>query len=362
MEPPITRWKGLRSLKRWLHDHPTAMYVFIGVGLILAASVVAAIMSYQKPEPMTANVTKPKPAEPKPVYYSPLTGEVISAKSKATTPVTAIMIENSPDARPQSGLKDAEVVYEAVAEGGITRFLALYQQKKPKLVGPVRSLRPYYVEWLRPYNASVAHVGGSAKALSMVRSGSYRDIDQFFNPGTYWHASDRYAPHNVYTSFKQLDALNKAKGYKSSAPKPFKRGDSPVNGTTKATTVDIDISGPTYNSRYTYNAKKKSYARSQAGAPHMDREKGQVFAKVVVTLMVDMRSVFEDGYRESIVTSGSGRAYVFTEGRVRALTWRKQSPARQLSFVNSSGKEVELARGATWITAVPKGSGGVKWK
>src|SRR5690606_9454884 len=95
------------------------------------------------PEPV-ATTLEPKPEPIK--YYSPLTGELVANESDQTAPVTAVMIENSPDARPQSGLKDAGVVYEAIAEGGITRFLAIYQNKKPELIGPVRSLRMYYVD------------------------------------------------------------------------------------------------------------------------------------------------------------------------------------------------------------------------
>ena len=107
------------------------------------------------------------------------------ASANLSKPVTAIMIENSPDARPHSGLKQAEVVYEAIAEGGITRFLTLFQQHKPQLIGPVRSLRMYYVDWLAPYQASVAHVGGSHASLQEIRNGKYRDIDQFFNGSSY---------------------------------------------------------------------------------------------------------------------------------------------------------------------------------
>lgn len=131
---------------------------------------------WQKPEPKVNNTTTTKKVveKPKTIYYSPLSGEAV-ADQTATKAVTAIMLENSPDARPQSGLKDAEVVYEAVAEGGITRFLALYQQKQPETIGPVRSIRMYYVDWLTPYNASVAHVGGSAAALQLVRNGGYPD-------------------------------------------------------------------------------------------------------------------------------------------------------------------------------------------
>jgi hypothetical protein len=147
--------------------------------------------------------------KPDPVYYSTLTGKKVKDEAMTTWPTAAIMIENSPDARPQSGLKQAGVVYEAIAEGGITRFLALYQEDKPTLIGPVRSLRPYFVDWLTPYNASVVHVGGSSAALKRIRNGEYRDIDQFFNASTYWRSTDRYAPHNVYTNFNRIDALKK---------------------------------------------------------------------------------------------------------------------------------------------------------
>ncbi len=194
------------------------MLIAAGLVLAIAATITAVILSQPAPKAPTVSVKKTAP-KPKAKYYSPLTGELIAQEGDAAKPVTAIMLENSPDARPQSGLKDAEIVYEAIAEGGVTRFLAVYQQHKPQLIGPVRSVRMYYVHWLTPYDASVAHIGGSAAALQLVRNGSYRDIDQFFNAGSYWRANDRYAPHNVYTSFEKLDALNASKGYASSSPK-----------------------------------------------------------------------------------------------------------------------------------------------
>ncbi len=272
------------------------------------------------------------------------------------------MLENSPDARPQSGLKDAEIVYEAVAEGGITRFLALYQQRQPETIGPVRSLRMYYVDWLTPYNASVAHVGGSAAALQLVRNGGYRDIDQFFNPNFYRRASDRFAPHNVYTSFSKLNELNAAKGYNSSEPKQFDRSEDEKEPAQDGTQINLSISGPTYNSSYAYDAASKLYSRSQAGAPHADREAGQIQAKVVVALRVDMQKVFEDGYRESITTTGSGQAIVFQNGHANTVSWHKDSREAQLRFTDAAGQSFKLARGTTWISAIPVSGGNVTWQ
>lgn len=365
MQPDLTRKIPVLSrFKTWIHQHPARTYMIIGLGLVLAGGLTTAALLWQQPEPAATVTPKPKPAapEPKPIYYSPLTGEIVADQAATTKPATAIMIENSPDARPQSGLKDAEIVYEAVAEGGITRFLALYQQRQPETVGPVRSLRMYYVDWLTPYEASVAHVGGSAAALQVVRSGGYRDIDQFFNPAYYRRATDRYAPHNVYTSFSKLNELNTAKGYTASNPKPFDRADDEKDIPQDATQVSLSISGPTYNSSYAYDPATKLYARSQAGAPHLDREAGQIQAKVVVALRVSMQRVFEDGYRESITTIGSGQAVVFQNGHAYGVNWHKDSREAQLRFTDANGQPFKLARGTTWISAIPVSGGNVAWQ
>lgn len=220
----------------------------------------------------------------------------------------------------------------------------------------------YYVDWLTPYNASVAHVGGSAAALKVVRGGGYRDIDQFFNAGSYYRATDRYAPHNVYTTFSLLDKLNRSKGYKASSPKAFERADDIKKLPQNATKLSLNISGPLYNSTYAYNPKTKLYARSQAGAPHLDREKGQIQAKVVIALRVNMKLVMEDGYRESITTTGKGEAMIFQNGNAIKAVWRKDSREGQIRFTDSKGNIIKLARGTTWISAIPNDDGSVSWQ
>lgn len=352
-------------LHHWVHNHKLAAYFLAGGGALLAVGLVAFAVFYQKPVPAPApakQITKPAPS-PKPiVHYSLLTGEKVADKAALTAPVTAIMIENSPAARPQSGLKDAEVVYEAIAEGGITRFLAIYQQAKPQLIGPVRSLRMYYIDWLAPYNASAAHIGGSQNALKEIRTSAYRDIDQFFNAGTYWRASDRYAPHNVYTSFERLDALNQAKGYTESVFKSFARVDGKANQQPTAGTVTIDFSSAAYNTTYVYDIATNRYLRSIGGAPHLDREAGQITPAVVVALRVNMSLVMEDGYREQIDTTGSGSAVIFQNGTAQEATWRKDARTAPLILSDQDGKEIPLVRGQTWIAAVPLQKGSVSWQ
>jgi hypothetical protein len=356
------RWR-LASI--WIRHHKKRSIIIGCVLLALVAGGVSLAVFYQSPVHNVGEIplTKPQANKPKPAakFYSPLTGEKVADKATTQKPVTAIMIENSPDARPQSGLADAEVVYEAIAEGGITRFLALYQNHNPSLVGPVRSVRMYYVDWLKPYDASVAHVGGSYFALQEVRNGSYRDIDQFFNPGAYWRASDRYAPHNVYTNFEKLNALNASKGYKTSSPAGIPRGDTKPAKKPNATSIAVHISGPTYDSSYSYDAATNTYLRSQAGAPHNDREKGQIRTRVIAVIKTDMNAVMQDGIREDYRTTGTGEAYIFQDGTVHKATWHKQDRSHQMFFTGENGKELPLARGTTWITAL-NADGGVTWQ
>lgn len=361
--PPEPKKKPLQRLKSWIKNHKKAsITIAAGLVILIGGGVTLAVINSQpEPEPEPVKKVAPKP-KPKPVYYSSLTGVKVEDEAATKQAVTAIMIENSPDARPQSGLKDSGVVFEAIAEGGITRFLVLYQQEKPKLIGPVRSLRPYYVDWLAPFQASVAHVGGSKKALDEVRNGKYRDIDQFFNPGAYWRATDRYAPHNVYTSFERLDALNKQKGYLKSEFDSFPRKDDSASEEPVATTINVTLSSALYNSSYTYDKKSNSYLRSQAGLPHNDREAGQINPKVVIVMRSPMTHVMEDGYRESIRTTGKGTAWVFQDGTVVEGQWNKNSRSEQLYFTNKAGEEIELNRGQTWITVVPEGRGGASWR
>lgn len=349
-----------RRFGDWIKQHRTLTIIIAGVIIV---SVVAGIVFFflQKSDNPLSYAVAPKQL-PKPVYYSPLTGEKVKDEAATKQAVTAIMLENSPDARPQSGIKQAGIVYEAIAEGGITRFLTLHQQDKPQMIGPVRSLRMYYVDWLAPYQASVSHVGGSAAALAEIRNGKYRDIDQFFNGAYYWRAADRYAPHNVYTSFEKLDELNKAKGYTESTFDGFPRKDGKPAEQPTASNITINFSSNWYNTTYRYDAESNQYNRFLAGEPHIDREDGAITPKVVIAMKVNETRVMEDGYRESIQTIGSGQAIIFQNGTAQEVTWKKPDRFTRISFTDTEGKEVSLVRGQTWIAAVPNGHGGVSWE
>ena len=348
------RWEWTR-LHQLLHDNHGVRYFVAAVAIILATGLGVIGWIWQQPEPQMPETFAVKTAKPPAEkFYSPLTGLEVVDKAATGRQVTAVMIENSPDARPQSGLKDAGIVYEAIAEGGITRFIALYQESRPSLIGPVRSVRPYFVEWASAYDPAVAHIGGSARALQMIRSGNYGvDIDQFFNAGAYWRATDRYAPHNVYTNFDNLDALTSSKGKTSSAFTAIPRKDGHPSKVPTATVIHLPISSVNYNIDYNYDSASNSYVRSLGGEPHLDREAGQIQPKVVIAISVNMSREMEDGYREQITTTGTGNAYIFQDGVIAEATWRRVDDKSQIEFLDASGKPISLNRGQTWITALP---------
>ncbi len=339
------------KLHKFLHIKSGLGYFLAAIGFIIIAGIglnMLLLANESSYSPLSSSVPKPKPK-----FYSPLTGVEVSDEATTKKAVTAVMIENSPDARPQSGLKDAGQVYEAVAEGGITRFIALYQESRPGLVGPVRSVRPYYVEWASAYDPAVAHIGGSAKALQMIRSGAYGvDLDQFYNAGTYWRAADRVAPHNVYTNFDKLDALRESKGKTTSVFKSFPREDVKTMPARTASNITINVSSGSFLTQYTFDEASNSYLRSHNGVAHDDREVGRLSPKVVVAIKVPMTLGFEDGYREQITTTGTGQAYVFQNGTVIEGTWKRDTDKSQLILLAADGSEIKLARGQTWITAL----------
>lgn len=329
------------------------------VSLVVVVLVVGVAFSAIK---LLGNNTNPIPnnktVAKKPVVTtvaSPLTGLQV-APELAKRPVTGIMIENSQDARPQSGIQDAGVVFEAIAEGGITRFLTLYQEAQPSYIGPVRSLRPYYIDWAQAFDASVAHVGGSPDALTQIRNGG-KDLDQFFNAGAYERVSSKAAPHNVYTSFDRMDALNASKGYTTSKFDAWPRKKEAKLATPTAKSIDLAISGPTFNVHYDYDTATNSYLRSEGGAPHLAQvardpaSTTQMHPKVVLALVMDF-SIIDSSGHGGYGTNGSGAMFVFQDGGVQQGTWAKAGASTQFVFTDSQSKALTLDPGQAWVTMV----------
>ncbi|MDB5160929.1 MAG: hypothetical protein JWO96_309 [Candidatus Saccharibacteria bacterium] len=353
----FARFMNFKPREHWYNLNRTEkIMTAAGILLVVAglATAIYLLLIRQPATPVEHRVVVK--AAPKPTTVAaPLTGLQVDP-SLVKRPVTAIMIENSLDARPQSGLQDAGIVYEAIAEGGITRFSAIFQDTQPQYIGPVRSLRPYYIDFFTPFDAAIAHVGGSPEALDQIRSGG-KDLDQFFNAGSYWRQATRDAPHNVYTSFEKLDNLNLSKGYISSSPKTWPRKkDSPLK-VPAAKSIDLDISSGDFNIHYDYDAATNSYMRFEGGKPHLvsttadNATAAQVHPKVVIAPIMSY-GIESDGKHSQYGTTGSGPVYVFQDGGVTQGTWSKADRASQFVFKDTAGKDIPLTAGQTWVTAL----------
>jgi len=350
-EPPIKSKMPKLSRKKLL----IIAGVVFGVLLIIATAYWFFLRPKSDQNNSSAPTSSAKKAAAKAKPTSPLTGVELSDASLASRPVTGLMIENSPDARPQSGIIDSGVVFEAVAEGGITRFLVIFQDTQPQYIGPIRSVRPYYIDFALGFNAGLGHVGGSPDALNDIKNLSVRDLDQFFNSQAYWRITERYAPHNVYSSFAKLDALNTSKGYKATSYKTFERKKD-VPQTPTASIIDFAISGPLYSPEFQYNNTTNSYKRFQNGAPHVDQKSNaQISPKVVIALVMD-KGLMADGSHTTYNDVGSGKMYVFQDGIVSEGTWSKADRKSQFSFTDKNGLAMKLNAGQTWISIVGSSS------
>lgn len=285
----------------------------------------------------------------------PLTGEVADSADDVTKRVMSVKIENSPAARPQTGLDKADVVYEVIAEGGITRFHTIFHSKMPTVVGPVRSARPPDLFIISQYHSMLAHVGGPRAIRNKLADHSrYADMDQFFNPAAYWRSSDRPAPHNMYLNVPKLrDNGIKKRGYTpalSITGFEFNKTSSP--GTVTVTTLDVAVSASN-KVRWVYNEESRLYARSINGAAHKDAVSGkQLTARNVIVVWA--RITPYPGDRHGVVDiklTGSGRATVLRGGQKFDGTWEagSDSPPR---FRDADGNTIKLDPGNTWIQVI----------
>lgn len=275
-----------------------------------------------------------------------------------------IMIENHPDARPQSGLTSASVVYEAQAEGGITRFLALFGPKIPDKAGPVRSARTYYLDWCLEYDCFYGHVGGNIDALDLIPKIGIKDLDQF-SLGTKAYAripkSGIAIEHTMYATPSKLYAIASDKGWSQTGGQAAVNFKEDASSTSRpaAQKIDIAISSASYNTSWAYDPSTNTYARSMGGSIHKDANNGeQIKSRVVVVQEVAAKQILtrinEQGL--AMTTVGSGKAKVFQDGQVVEGTWKKSSQASRTIFYDAAGQEVKFNAGQRWITVVDPGS------
>ncbi|MBI1885093.1 MAG: DUF3048 domain-containing protein [Chloroflexi bacterium] len=346
------------------------MILGISLGLVFALnrdSSPPALSSTPKPQ------AKATPT-PRPVHPALLDGVLLSPPTwkrlQARLPL-AVMIDNHLDARPPVGLSKAELVYETVAEGGITRFMAVFWRNDAAVIEPVRSARVYYLDWAKELGAIYVHWGqaesfGPADVPSAVVRLRLPTLNAFnIGTPTFWRDYSRYSPHNGVTSTAAL--WQKATeleydGPSTLRPWKFKR-ESPGGraGRSDGLTKGIDIAFgtyplPDYAVRWVYDRKDNIYLRRTGGLPHFDGQGGRLRAKNVAVQFANIYLAGDGTGHMLADTSGEGPALLFRDGIVIHGTWRKNGPADRTLFFNAAGAETVFNRGTTWVEVVPVGS------
>lgn len=296
-----------------------------------------------------------------------------------------VMIENHQEARPQSGLTFADVVYEAVAEGGITRFLAVYHCQDAGIVGPVRSARTYFLDFISEYGSYplYAHVGGAntpgpADALGQIVDygwNVYNDLNQFsIGFPTFRRDESRLGrpvatEHTMYSTTSRLWAVGKQRGLTDEDKDGDKWDEGFVEYSFKddvsegrrpaSQAIDVEFwtNQPNYTVSWTYDKATNSYLRENGGQKHLDNNtKKQLSAKNVVVLYM-RESRANDGYEGNLHllygTKGKGKAVVFQDGKEIAASWSKVGREGRTELTDSKGNEIEFTRGKIWFHILP---------
>lgn len=321
----------------------------------------------------------------------PINGKKFSKEERAiweTRRPLGVMIENHEESRPQSGLSSADVVYEALAEGGVTRFLTLFYcgaSAEEIQVGPVRSARVYYMDWLSEYAEYplYAHVGGAnapGPANAVGANGTvdkfgwrlYNDLDQFaVGFPTYWRDYERLpdvaTEHTMYSTTDKLWEVGKEReltdkdkdGIKwdeNFVPWSFQDGTS-GKGQVGKVSYDFWSGYGMYSAAWAYDAASNTYKRENGGSPHLDLNTNQPIASSNVVILYTKAKGPIDGLKHMLYdTTGKGNALVFQNGEVVKATWSKASRSARTKFVASNGSEVKFVRGQIWITILDPSS------
>jgi hypothetical protein len=280
----------------------------------------------------------------------------------------AVLIENHGDSRRQmSGLGEASLVFEAETEGGITRFLAFYPYQKTIKVGPVRSVRPYYVRWAEQFDSAFAHAGGSDLGLNAIyTSGRILDLEGLaLEGGLKYFTRDYsyYAPHNLFANLSELRELMDDREWDNPIEDSFVKFESlpELNDYEDAETVHIYYPFPQYFVRYDYDDKNQSYLRYQADSPHIDHAtESQIAPSNIVVMITNYYPTDEEG-RLYMKTEGSGEMYLFRNGKVVSGTWKKIDSLSTLKFYDEDDHELTFQPGSTWISVINY-VGGLQWE
>lgn len=324
------------------------------IGLILL-SLLLLLTACQKDDSSSSSAKKKSNQEAGSGDVYPLTG--LDAKSNVDDRITAVMINNHTKARPQTGLSKADIVFEILAEGDITRFLAMYQSEIPDVVGPVRSAREYYFNLADDYGALYVYHGAAKFVDKMIKdegvdyiNGALHDNDGVL----FKRSTDRKAPHNSYLQLNAVKDEAKKQGYKTTMDYkslPFKKKGDKVEGS-DATHVKIHYSNEydAYNPEYHYDNEKQVYTRYAGGEQTVEKEDSAPVEVSNLFVIETAHEVFDNEGRRKVDLKSGGTAYLFQQGKMQTLEWKNQD-GKIIPVKN--GEEIGFIPGQTWVNVIP---------
>ncbi|NWQ42269.1 DUF3048 domain-containing protein [Bacillus sp. EB106-08-02-XG196] len=291
-------------------------------------------------------------------YHYPLTG--VGSDTETDGRAVAVMVNNHPKARPQSGLHKADIVYEILAEGDVTRFLAVFQSEKPENIGPVRSARDYYIDLAKGLNALFIAHGSSEEAQKMLERDYVDNLNGMVYDGTLFkRASFRKAPHNSYITYKNVLKGAKEKKYSMDQTPPeftFLTEDESKSLTgdeAKSVSISYSASG-VFNSIYEYDASIGKYKRYSDGEQTIDYETKEPILLDNLFIIETTHQVIDEVAHKEIDLESGGSGYLLQKGKVMEVEWKNDNgvivPVR-------NGEVVPFVQGKTWVNVVPTNPG-----
>ena len=262
----------------------------------------------------------------------------------------AVMIDNQEDARPQTGLNDADVVYEALVEGGITRYLALFLTRSSDVVGPVRSARHYFVNWANEYRAPLMHIGASPQGYDALAATGLANVD-----GRAFYRTTRPAPHNAYTSTALVQSSLRIR---PSGTFGGLRFGEPERTEREAVRLQFKYGASNYRVEWALNTSTGLYARSVNGKAVLDAASGEAVTATNILVMWMNSSLIpdDDAGRLDFRQTGNGQLLSITAGFATDAQWSRSSLRAVSEYRDKQGRALVLAPGNTWIQVVPVGT------
>jgi hypothetical protein len=275
---------------------------------------------------------------------APLTGLPDPGRVTAHRPAVTVKIDNTPEAHPQYGTRQADVVYEEIVEGGITRLAAVFNSSAPARVGPVRSVRRTDREIVYPLGGIFVYSGGAQYAVDSIETAPVKLFDESTSGAMMFRDDHRPPPHNLFANVSELIR----QGGTPRPPRPlFTYSSSPPAQAAPVRSFTVDFANG-YATSYDWNAKSRSWDRTIFGAPDRDAFGRRVSPKNVIVMYVHyLGGVGVEG--SEAVLAGSGVAQVFTKHSVVTGRWTRSSMRRPLVYLNHAGKVIALTPGQTWV-------------